>query len=187
MFGFPKEDFSKIVDPTERKRAVIESYFKKRDFNPLSFALIVWMQYWLSNIFMSVMLLLIKSFGFEVTKLVVISILALGIAPVVFSSWIELIKVEKNHYIKLGLNIVFTVTIFILFAFYKHFPTNIIYFASIGIVFTNLLIGLLKINYEDIKVREILIIFIVPILIYFFVGVLALIFMMFLTFVRLLS
>ncbi|HEY8464370.1 MAG TPA: hypothetical protein VIM29_10190, partial [Bacillota bacterium] len=95
MFGFPKEDFSKIVDPTERKRAVIESYFKKRDFNPLSFALIVWMQYWLSNIFMSVMLLLIKSFGFEVTKLVVISILALGIAPVVFSSWIELIKVEK--------------------------------------------------------------------------------------------
>ncbi|MGE5606172.1 MAG: hypothetical protein ACM3YE_10850 [Bacteroidota bacterium] len=187
MFGFPKEDFSKIVDPTERKVAVLESYFKKRNFNPLSFALFVWVQYWISFTFMSVMLLLIKSFRFEISKLVAISILVISITPVVFSTWIELIKVEKSHYKKLGLNSVFTVIIFILFALYKHFPTNLIYFVSAIIVFTNLFIGLLKINYEDIKVREKLMYFIVPVLIYFFVGVLALIFMMCLTFVRLLS
>lgn len=61
MFDFPKEDFSKIVDPTERKRAVLESYFKKRSFNPLRFAFIVWMQYWFFYTFMTVMLLLIKT------------------------------------------------------------------------------------------------------------------------------
>ncbi len=104
MFGYFKEDFSKIEDPIERKKAIFDSYFKRKELNLFSFTLFVFTQYFLSFLFMSIMFLLIKSFRFEISKFVTYLIVIVSLVPVVFSTWIELIKIEKNHFIKIVLN-----------------------------------------------------------------------------------
>jgi uncharacterized membrane protein YoaK (UPF0700 family) len=127
---------------------------------------------------------LIKGFGFEVSKFVAISILIIGIVPVIISTWIELIKTGKSLCIKWILNVIFTIVVFILYALSRHLSIKFIYYALIIIVSTNILIGLLKIDYEDTKIREKLMFFHLPILIYFLMGVLVTIYMMGLTFFK---
>jgi hypothetical protein len=179
-----KDDFSKIEDISERKKAIFGSYFKVKKFNPLYFAFFVYLQYFTSFLFESVIYNLIKGFGFEVSKFVAISILIIGIVPVIISTWIELIKTGKSLCIKWILNVIFTIVVFILYALSRHLSIKFIYYALIIIVSTNILIGLLKIDYEDTKIREKLMFFHLPILIYFLMGVLVTIYMMGLTFFK---
>ncbi len=76
---------------------------------------------------------------------------------------------------------------FVIYTRLRNLPMKFIYFGMVITILSNLLVGLVKINYEDVNVREKLIFFITPFFTYFFVGILATIIMMTLTAIKVLN